>query len=113
MCKLQALIKQKFVDSKVLNYQSPDEIVSMGCAKQCALITNSKIKKTCKEDLMFKCLSNPISLKVISFYLLYFIRLVFNFFEIFQKNFKDWKQLRKYSNMQIIHAFASKEKFEL
>lgn len=64
MCKLQALIKQKFTDSKIFNYLSPDEIVSMGCAKQCALITNSKVKKTCKEDLMFKCLSNPISLKI-------------------------------------------------
>lgn len=64
MVKLQALIKQKFNDSKILNYQSPDEILSLGCAKQCSLITNSKMKKINKEDLSFKCLSNSINLKV-------------------------------------------------
>lgn len=64
MVKLQALIKQKFNDSKILNYQSPDEILSLGCAKQCSLITNSKMKKINKEDLSFKCLSNSINLKI-------------------------------------------------
>jgi molecular chaperone DnaK (HSP70) len=65
MCKLQSLIKQKFADSKILNHQSPDEIVSMGCAKQSAIVSNNKIKNFNKEDLAFKCLSSPISLKVV------------------------------------------------
>ncbi len=64
MCKLQSLIKQKFSNSKLLNTQSPDEIISIGCAKQCGLITNSKIKKLVDQDISFKCVSNPIFLKV-------------------------------------------------
>lgn len=60
MCRLQALIKQKFTEPKVLSHQSPDEIVSLGCAKQCTLIVNSKYKKTTMHDSLFTCLSNPI-----------------------------------------------------
>jgi molecular chaperone DnaK (HSP70) len=65
MCRLQALISQKFGESKLLNYQSPDEIISIGCAKQCALITNSKHQKTVDQDSFFKCLSRPIFYKVL------------------------------------------------
>jgi heat shock protein 1/8 len=66
MCKLQSLIKQKFSDAKLMFQLSPDEIISMGCAKQCALIKARKVKKTiAKEDLSFKCLSKPINIKVV------------------------------------------------
>ena len=64
MCKLQALINQKFGEAKLLNYQSPDEVIAIGCAKQCALITNSKYKKTVTQDSLFKCLSSPIYYKL-------------------------------------------------
>ena len=65
MCKLQNLIKQKFSDAKQLNTQSPDEIVALGCARQCSLITNRKLEKPItNEDLTFNCLSNSIYLKV-------------------------------------------------
>lgn len=64
MTKLQALIKDRFVDAKLLNYQSPDECIALGCAKQCLLSRNSKIKQLNKEDSMFKCLSKPIYLRV-------------------------------------------------
>lgn len=64
MCKLQSLIKQKFGEAKLLNYQSPDEIIALGCAKQCTIITNSKAKKATEQDSFFKSLSNPVYLKV-------------------------------------------------
>jgi len=65
MCKLQALIKQKFSSSRILNTQSPDEIIALGCAKQCSLITNSKhLKEIQNTDLNFKCTSKPICLKI-------------------------------------------------
>lgn len=65
MCKLQALIKQKFNSSRILNTQSPDEIIALGCAKQCSLITNSKhLKEIQNADLNFKCTTKPICLKV-------------------------------------------------
>jgi len=65
MCKLQNLIKQKFPDAKQLNSQSPDEIIALGCARQCSLITSRKLKKPiAKEDLSFNCLSKSIYLKV-------------------------------------------------
>jgi molecular chaperone DnaK (HSP70) len=67
MCRLQALISQKFGESKLLNYQSPDEVISLGCAKQCALITNSKYQKTVKQDSFFKCISNPVYYRVSKF----------------------------------------------
>lgn len=64
MCKLQSLIKTKFDGSKILNTQSPDEIIALGCAKQCALISNSKhMKEIQNTDLTFKCTSKPIFLK--------------------------------------------------
>lgn len=65
MCKLQALIKSKFADAKLLNYQSADEVIALGCAKQCRLITSSKAPKTVEQDSFFKCLSSPMFLKVI------------------------------------------------
>jgi len=65
MCRLQTLIKQKFNGSKILNTQSPDEIIALGCAKQCSLISNSKhMKEIQNTDLIFKCTSKPIFLKV-------------------------------------------------
>ncbi len=64
MTKLQTLIKDRFVDAKLLNYQSPDECIALGCAKQCLLSRNSKIKQLNQEDSKFKCLSKPIYLKV-------------------------------------------------
>jgi molecular chaperone DnaK (HSP70) len=64
MCRLQSLLKQKFSDNKVLFTQSPDEIISLGCAKQCAFIKASKAKAFQKDDMNFKCLSNPIYIKV-------------------------------------------------
>ena len=64
MCKIQSLVKEKFASAKLLCSQSPDEIVALGCAKQCALITNSKIKTVSNADLIFKCLPNPIYLQV-------------------------------------------------
>ena len=65
MCKLQNLIKQKFPEAKQLNVQSPDEIIAVGCAKECGIISTRKLKKAIThEDLIFKCLSNSISLKV-------------------------------------------------
>ena len=65
MCKIQSLVKEKFASAKLLCNQSPDEIVALGCAKQCALITNSKIKTISNQDLIFKCLPNPLYLQVI------------------------------------------------
>jgi hypothetical protein len=67
MCKFQSLIKQKFNNSIVLITQAPEEIISLGCAKQCGLITNSKMKKIVDQDLNFKCVSSSIYLKVIYF----------------------------------------------
>ena len=64
MCRLQALIKQKFDETKVLNYQSTDEVIALGCAKQCSIILNSKYQKTADKDSFFKCLSNPIYYKL-------------------------------------------------
>ncbi len=65
MCKLQNLIKQKFPDARQLNTQSPDEIIALGCARQCGLITSRKLKKPItNEDLSFNCLSKSIYLKV-------------------------------------------------
>lgn len=64
MCKLQSLIKQKFPNSEILNTQSPDEIIALGCAKQCNLISNSKHMKDIQNtDLSFKCTSDSIFLK--------------------------------------------------
>lgn len=64
MCKLQSLLKSKFTDAKLLNYQSADEVIALGCAKQCRLVSNSKVPKTVEQDSLFKCLSKPIYLKV-------------------------------------------------
>lgn len=64
MCKLQSLIQQRFGSSKILNTQSPDEIIALGCAKQCSLASNSKhMKEIQNTDLTFKCTSTPIFLK--------------------------------------------------
>jgi molecular chaperone DnaK (HSP70) len=66
MCRLQTLIKQKFTGAKLLNYQSPEEIVALGCAKQCSIIKSSKNKKPIeKADLLFKCLSSSIYINVL------------------------------------------------
>ena len=65
MCKLQSLIKQKFKEAKQLTNQSPDEIIALGCAKQCSIITSRQLKKhITSEDLTFRCLSKSIYLKV-------------------------------------------------
>jgi len=64
MCKIQSLIKQKFETSQLLNQKSPDEIIALGCAKQCGIISNSKIKSISAQDSFFKSLANPIFLKV-------------------------------------------------
>lgn len=64
MVKLQSLIKERFSSSRILNNQAPDEIIALGCAKQCGLITNSKhLKELQPSDMNFKCTSAPISLK--------------------------------------------------
>lgn len=64
MCKLQSLIKTKFDGCKFYNTQSPDEIIALGSAKQCALISNSKhMREIQNTDLKFKCTSKPIFLK--------------------------------------------------
>ena len=68
MCKLQSLIKSKFSEAKFLNYQSADEVIALGCAKQCRIMSSSKVPKTVEQDSFFKCLSSPIYLKVIYFY---------------------------------------------
>lgn len=64
MCRLQALIKAKFNDAKLLNYQSADEVIALGCAKQCRIISSSKAPQSVAQDSFFKCLSSPIFLKV-------------------------------------------------
>lgn len=65
MCKLQSLLGQKFETQKLLNYQSPDEVIAVGCAKQCALMTNSKRQAPLQTgDSVFKCLSSPIYYKI-------------------------------------------------
>ena len=64
MCKIQALIREKFQQSKLLSQLSPDEIVALGCAKQCALITSSRKKEINKQDCFFRALSNSISIQV-------------------------------------------------
>lgn len=64
MCRLQLLLKQKFGENKLLNYLSPDEIIALGNAKQCALISNSKLKKSSENDRIFKSLSSPVFLQV-------------------------------------------------
>jgi hypothetical protein len=64
MCKLQSLIKAKFNDAKLLNYQSADEVIALGCAKQCRIISNTKITRTVDQDSFFKCLSSPLYLRV-------------------------------------------------
>lgn len=64
MVKLQTLIREKFSSSRLLNTQSPDEIVALGCAKECGMIANSKhLKEIQNTDLTFKCSSAPIFLK--------------------------------------------------
>lgn len=72
MCKLQSLVRQKFSEAKISHNISPDEIVALGCAKQCSIITNTKFKKEINsDDMAFKCLACPIYLKVFkeTFYL--------------------------------------------
>ena len=65
MCKLQSLIREKFSSSRILNTQSADEIIALGCAKECGLISNSKhLKEIQNTDLNFKCTSAPVFLKV-------------------------------------------------
>ena len=65
MCKLQALIKDKFsTKTQLLNQQSPDEIIAIGSAKQASIITNSKYKKFGENDTKFQCLSNEIYMRV-------------------------------------------------
>lgn len=68
MCKLQALIKSKFNDAKLLNYQSADEVIALGCAKQCRIMSSSKAvpakTSSIEQDSLFKCLSSPMYLKV-------------------------------------------------
>ncbi len=66
MCKLQSLIMQKFENSKFLN-TDPDEIIALGCARECNFISNSKhTKDLISTDLTFKCTSEPIFLVVSS-----------------------------------------------
>lgn len=63
MCKLQSLIMQKFENSKLLNTLAADEIIALGCAKECSLVSNSKhMKDIISTDLTFKCTSQPIFL---------------------------------------------------
>lgn len=63
MCKLQSLIMQKFENSKLLNTQAPDEIIALGCAKECFLVSNSKhTKDLISSDFTFKTTSQPIFL---------------------------------------------------
>lgn len=64
MCRLQTLLKQKFGENKLLNYLSPDEIIAIGNAKQCAILSNSKLKKPSENDRIFKSLSSSVYLKV-------------------------------------------------
>ncbi|RNA23935.1 heat shock 70 kDa 14 [Brachionus plicatilis] len=64
MCRLQTLLKQKFGESKLLNYLSPDEVIALGNAKQCAILFNSKLKKSSENDRFFKSLSSPVYLQV-------------------------------------------------
>lgn len=64
MCRLQTLLKQKFAENKLLNYLSPDEIIALGCAKQCGILSTTKLKKSSEQDRFFKSLSSPVYLKV-------------------------------------------------
>jgi molecular chaperone DnaK (HSP70) len=102
MCKLQSLVKQKFSDSKLLCNQAPDEIISIGCAKQCALIKASKVQKAItKDDMIFKCISNPIYIKVSIF---------FGSREIFKNKvcFKNYKSLKVGQNEENLILFNAK-----
>ncbi|CAF0777220.1 unnamed protein product [Brachionus calyciflorus] len=64
MCRLQALLKQKFNETKLLNYLSPDEIIALGCAKQCGILSSTKLKKSSEQDRFFKSLSTPVYLQL-------------------------------------------------
>lgn len=70
-------MREKFSSSRILNTQSPDEIIALGCAKQCSLIANSKhLKEIQNTDLSFKCTSAPIFLKVRNIFFCYNMLLV-------------------------------------
>lgn len=63
LVKLQAMIRAKFPESKVLSHISPDEVIADGCAKQCTLIKSSKMQSINVGDETFKTVSKPIYLQ--------------------------------------------------
>lgn len=65
MCKLQSIIKDKFLEpTQTLTQVSPDETIALGCAKQSFLITSSKCKKLNQNDNQFQCISDEIIMRI-------------------------------------------------